>query len=352
MRILITGIAGFIGFHTAQELLQDTNNFIVGIDNFCDIPYDSSYKWERVKHLNAFTMQDIQKLNSKYINKIESSSKNITLYNFDLSTQAEILDKIVQTFNPDVLIHYAAIANPRYSLHYPNLYVQSNILGFTNVLNSVSKFSTSTHIIFTSSSSVYSDVLNDKDQSKFKSIESLSSTENQSSIYSATKKCDEIIANTYSKIFNLKITCLRPFTVYGPFSRPDKFINIAISSIQNHIPIHLYNNGNNYRDFTYIDDFIRCVKLLIQNPSNQNNNSNYKTYNIGSENPIQIKFVLSLIEKFMNDSTIVFNKPAQNETAYTFSDMSLFYNDYNYKPNTKFEVGLKSTIQSYLQNKT
>ena len=263
MNVLITGCAGFIGFHLTSKILNKYN--VVGIDNLNDY-YDPNIKKDRLKILKK--------------------EKNFKFYKSDI-TNLISLKRIIKKHKIRYIIHLAAQAGVRYSINHPEKYVSSNLVGFFNVLEVARLFKVK-HLIFASTSSVYGD------NKKFPLKENYD-TDKPLSFYAATKKSNEVMAHAYSNIYKLPCTGLRFFTVYGPMGRPDmslfKFSNAMIKNKK----IELYNKGNHYRDFTYVDDIVISISKLLTNPSNSQ--IPYDIFNIGSSKPYYLKKFLSLIEE-------------------------------------------------------
>lgn len=322
--ILVTGSSGFIGYHLCTRLLKEGNK-VIGIDNM-EGYYDSSLKDSRLELLKKYDNFTFYKLNIEKIDDIEP---------------------IYKENNIDIIIHLASKAGVRTSNIYKKEYINTNIIGFFNILELSSKYKIN-HVIFPSSSSVYGD-------NKEIPYKEENNTDYPISIYAATKKCEEVFAYTYSKINNLPITCLRLFTVYGPYGRPDMGYYKFVKMIQNKEKIELYNNGDIKRDFTYIDDVIEGIYKVINNkPKNT-----YNLYNLGNEHPILIKDVITILSnKMKNIGMIDPNYRVEEYFDYheemlpgdvyeTYSDTSKFYNDFNFKPNTSIKTGLNNFINWY-----
>ena len=324
MKILITGIAGFIGYHIAKSLLSNPSNTVTGIDNFNSITYDSSLKYDRIKQL-GFTDYDISPLqNVNFYNQHKIFNPNIEVYYADVSNKPTIEYVFNQSHSQfDTIIHLAAIPNPRLPSRYYDTVVQTNIIGTYNLLDAVRLYSPHAHVIIASSSSVY----------------------DPRSLYAITKQTSESIAEFYSKTHGLKITCIRPFTVYGPYGRPDMFIHKCITAILKQVSLELYNYGNNYRDFTYIDDFIRCVNSIIDRPPEQR----FTTFDIGTSNHVQIEELVDIIADTLNTkySYIEHCPPHPYDVEKTCANMEPFKNVYGYKPSTKIEEGIEMYIDWY-----
>ncbi len=262
MNILVTGCAGFIGFHLCEQLSKNKKNFVVGIDNLNSY-YDVRLKRTRLKQLNRF--KNFQ------FNKIDIQNKNQ-------------LEKVFKIKKYKIVIHLAAQAGVRYSIDHPESYISSNLMGFYNIIdvsrkNKISKF------LYASSSSVYGS------QKKFPSNE-MDNTNNPLSLYAATKKSNELIAHSYFNIYGFKSIALRFFTVYGPYGRPDMSLFKFTKSIYENKKIELFNRGNHTRDFTYVSDVVTAIIKLTKLKK-----FNFEIFNISSSNPQPLKYFLKIIEK-------------------------------------------------------
>mgnify|MGYP003956552081 CR=1 FL=1 len=323
MNILVTGAAGFIGFHAALKLISNKKNKIFGIDNFSDY-YDIKLKKNRIKILNKYK--------NFYFSKIDISNQNKMNIFFKKN-------KI------KIVIHLAAQAGVRYSVTNPELYFNSNIDGFFNVL-SLCKLFKIKHFLFASSSSVYGD------NSKFPLKEEYDSSK-PLSFYAATKKCNEVMAYSYANIYKLPSTGLRFFTVYGPYGRPDMALHKFVKSIRNNKKIELYNNANHTRDFTYIDDAINQIIKLINIPPKAK--VPYRSVNIASSKPIKLKKYIEIIEQFLKKEGKYLMKNKQiGDVEKTFADTSKIAKKIKYKKKTDLRTGIKNFIDwfnSYYQDK-
>tara|TARA_A100001015_G_scaffold288432_1_gene359268 strand:+ start:311 stop:1279 length:969 start_codon:yes stop_codon:yes gene_type:complete len=314
MNVLITGCAGFIGFHLTSKILNKYN--VVGIDNLNNY-YDPNIKKNRLKILKK--------------------EKNFKFYKSDI-TNLISLKRIINKHKIKYIIHLAAQAGVRYSIDHPEKYVSSNLVGFFNVLEVARLFKVK-HLIFASTSSVYGD------NKKFPLKESYD-TDKPLSFYAATKKSNEVMAHAYSNIYKLPCTGLRFFTVYGPMGRPDmslfKFSNAMIKNKK----IELYNKGNHYRDFTYIDDIVISILKLLNNPSNSQ--IPYDIFNIGSSKPYYLKKFLSLIEENLSKKAkIKFLKIQQGDVHKTHADINKLKEKIKYSPKTNIKTGIKLFIDWY-----
>lgn len=326
----ITGVAGFIGSNLAKKLLATINNItIIGIDNLNNY-YDVNLKKARLnelyKHKNFIFIQENIK------------EKNI------------ILD-IFKKYKPDIVVNLAAQAGVRYSLINPDAYVESNIIGFFNVLEACRYYNVK-HLVFASSSSVYG--LNKKIP-----YSTQDRTDKPVSFYAATKKSDELMAYTYAKLYKIPITGLRFFTVYGPAGRPDMAYFSFTKKLVNGEDIQIFNYGNCKRDFTYIDDIVEgIIKVLQKAPNKDEDNVQYKLYNIGNNNPENLlDFVNILQQELVNvgllpkDYDFEAHKklvPMQaGDVEITYADIDELIKDFNFKPSTNLKDGLKAFIKWY-----
>ncbi len=329
--ILITGIAGFIGFHLAKELSKSRH--IIGIDNLNDY-YDSRLKTDRLNELGI----DLNK------NQHTSTKYQIDFKKVDLN-DTEVLNSIISQHKIKIVIHLAAQAGVRYSFENPKSYIDSNILGFYSILE-VCKINSIKKLVYASSSSVYGNTLNTF-------LKESQRSEQPESIYAATKKCNEILAYTYSKNFGLETIGLRFFTVYGPFGRPDMSYFKFLDKYYRGEKIQIYNHGAMLRDFTYIDDIIEgIIKTVIKEP--KNNKSKSRIYNIGCGNPINL---LEFIEELENISEISFEKEfvefQKGDVKSTHADLTLFKTDYpSFEIKTQINLGLKKFVKWYKNYKS
>ncbi len=346
MKILLTGIAGFIGFHLAKALIEE-NHEIIGVDNLNDY-YDPALKLARLQEL-GFNINQIK--DSIADNNEFTSSKfegRLSFIKLDLNDE----DKIQSLFtrnNFDIVINLAAQAGARDSVNNPRKYVKNNIDGFLNILEGC-RSTNVRHLIYASSSSVYG--LNGK--TPFSENDNVS---HPSSLYAATKKSNELMAHAYSYLYELPTTGIRFFTVYGPWGRPDMAPYLFIDSILKDKPIKIFNNGDLWRDFTFIDDVVEGILRIVDNPSESNDSwdaanplasssiAPYRIFNLGNSNPVKLIEFVSSIEKITGK---VFKKeymPMQaGDVFQTFSDTSLLKNSFGYAPSTPLETGLKKTI--------
>ena len=315
IKILVTGCAGFIGFHLSNKLLLNNNFAVYGIDNLNQY-YDINLKRDRLKILkkNKINFFKIDIRNSKKIKENFKKHK----YNY--------------------VIHLAAQAGVRYSIENPKAYITNNIDGFFNILDNSRLFNVK-HFIYASTSSVYGD------NKSFPLNEELK-TDSPMSFYAATKKSNEVMAHSYSNIFNFPTTGLRFFTVYGPYGRPDMSLFKFTKGILNKSPIDLFNNGNHVRDFTYIDDVISAILKLIKRPSIKK--IPYAIYNIGSSKPESLKYFISEIEKNLKIKSISnFMSIQKGDVLKTHADTIKIKKEINFKPKYNIKKGIKSFINWY-----
>lgn len=313
--ILVTGCAGFIGFHLCQRLLNEGIE-VVGVDNLNDY-YDVNLKQDRLSLLKkdeGFTF-------------IKSSVENL-----------ELLESLFEQYSFDMVLHFAAQAGVRYSITNPHAYIQSNLVGFANILECCKKYNVSS-LIYASSSSVYG-------HNKEMPFSVADRVDTPISLYAATKRANELMAYTYSHLYNLPTTGLRLFTVYGPWGRPDMAIFKFTNSILKKEPIEIYNNGNMKRDFTYIDDCIESVYRLIVKGPPKDGHPPYKIYNIGSHQPVHLLDCIDLIETHLGKKALKQYRPLQSgDVLETFASIDNLIKDIDYKPKVSLEEGITRFIE-------
>ncbi len=334
MHVLITGSAGFIGFNLCKRLIQEEIN-ITGLDNLNDY-YSLSLKKARLKEL------DLLSVKSKSLYKF---------YNGDLE-EKKTLEKIFQESNPDIVINLAAQAGVRYSLKNPLAFVNSNIIGFTNLLE-ISRRNNIKHLIYASSSSVYGGnriiPFNEKDP-----------VDHPVSMYATSKRANELMAHTYSHLYGIASTGLRFFTVYGPWGRPDMALFLFTKNIIEGKPIKVFNYGHMIRDFTYIDDVIESLFRLLNRPPKENLNiknedlnpssswAPHKIFNIGNSNPIELIKYIEAIEDALQIKAIKEYEPIQpGDVKTTSAETNSLNNFINFKPNTPVTEGVKKFVDWY-----
>ena len=334
MTILVTGAAGFIGFHLSKRLLKEKSN-IVCLDNLNSY-YDLSLKKARLN--NLFESAKNNEVGLKFIEQ-------------NLENKRE-LDKVFNNNKIKIVINLAAQAGVRYSLENPSAYINSNILGFSNILESCRNYSVE-HLIYASSSSVYGGNKN------------LPFSENQSvdhpvSLYAATKKSNELMAHTYSHLYNIPTTGLRFFTVYGPWGRPDMALFLFTKSIIEGRAIKVFNNGDMVRDFTYIDDIIESLMRLIHKPATSNIDFDvkspsscsswapYRIFNIGNSNPTPLMDFISAIEENLGiKAKKEFLEMQPGDVSATAADTSSLEEWIDFKPNTSIKKGISNFLSWY-----
>lgn len=312
-KILITGSVGFIGFHLSEYLLNK-NYFVLGIDNLNDY-YDVNLKKSRLKILKKHKNFSFKKKNINDVN----------------------LKKIFSNFDPDIVIHLAAQAGVRYSIENPLEYVDSNLKGFVSILEICRKLKIK-NFLYASSSSVYGAnskiPFSEKDR-----------TDNPVNIYAATKKSNELIAHSYSHLFNLNCIGLRFFTVYGPWGRPDMSPMIFAKKILEGEKLTLFNGGNMFRDYTYIDDVVKCIYKLMVSKKNK-----FDIFNIGNSNPIKINKFLKLLENNFNKKAIIINKKKQaGDMMRTFANTKKIQKKIIFSPKVSVEEGVKKFTDWYAE---
>ena len=316
MQVLVTGVAGFIGMHIAKQLLENGCK-VVGIDNLNDY-YDIELKKARLSQLNCKSYDfEFEKID---INETEKISNFFKKHKFEL------------------VVHLAAQAGVRYSIENPHIYIDTNIKGFLNILESC-KDQNINNLIYASSSSVYG---NNSD-TDFKELDN---TNEPISLYGATKKSNELMAFTYSNLYNINIIGLRFFTVYGPWGRPDMALFKFTHAILQDNPIQIYNNGKMIRDFTYIDDVVESVsRIVMKIKENSLENVKHNIYNIGSENPMPLMDYITVLEKTLGKSAKkIFIQAQLGDVTRTSSNSSKLYNWINYKPKTEIKAGIKNFV--------
>ena len=316
MQVLVTGVAGFIGMHVAKRLLENGYK-VVGIDNLNDY-YDIELKKARLSQLNY-------------------KSYDFMFKKIDIS-QTEKISNFFKKHKFELVIHLAAQAGVRYSIENPHIYIDTNIRGFLNILECC-KNQNINNLIYASSSSVYG---NNSD-ADFKESDD---TNKPISLYAATKKSNELMAFTYSNLYNINIIGLRFFTVYGPWGRPDMALFKFTHAILQDNPIQIYNNGKMIRDFTYIDDVVESVsRIAMKIKVNSLENVKHNIYNIGSENPMPLMDYITVLEKTLGKSAKkIFIQAQLGDVTRTSSNSSKLYNWINYKPKTEIKAGIKNFV--------
>ena len=317
MKILVTGAAGFIGMHLSKKLLE--SNTVIGIDNINKY-YDPKLKKHRI---------DILKKN-----------KNFFFYKCDLINQKKI-DQIFKKHKPQIVFNLAAQAGVRYSIEYPEKYIEANIVGFHNILK-LSVKNSAEHIIFASTSSAYGlnkSVLNKETDP----------TKSPISVYAATKITNENLAHVYSYLYKIKTTGIRFFTVYGPLGRPDMALFKFVKNILKNKSIDVYNRGNMRRSFTYIDDVVEALIKLIYVKNFHDKKIPFDVLNIGNNKSVSLKKFINIIEKNLKKKSIQNKLPMQKgDVKATKADIKKLFSITKFKPKINIETGISRFIKWYL----
>ena len=333
--ILVTGAAGFIGANLVKELLSTTDDKIVGIDNL-NTYYDVSLKEYRLK-------------------EIESLNGDFTFVKGSIADKA-LLDSLFETYNFNIVVNLAAQAGVRYSITNPDVYIESNMIGFYNILEECRHHPVE-HLVYASSSSVYG-------SNKKVPYSTDDKVDNPVSLYAATKKSNELFAHAYSKLYNIPSTGLRFFTVYGPAGRPDMAYFSFTNKLIKGETIKIFNYGNCKRDFTYIDDIVKGIKLVMDKAPEKKNGEDglpippYAVYNIGNNNPENLlDFVQILSEElvragvlpsdydFESHKELVAMQPG--DVPITYADTTALERDFGFKPSTTLRDGLRAFAEWY-----
>jgi len=329
-KVLVTGSAGFIGFHLTRALLE-LSYHVTGIDNLNDY-YDPQLKRHRLNVLDKYVLDN--NLREKY-----------NFVQLDISHDADLKD-LFEANLFDIVINLAAQAGVRYSLENPKAYVDSNLVGFTNILECC-RHSKIQHLLFASSSSVYG--MNSKQPFSVSD-----NTDYPVSLYAATKKSNELLAHSYSHLFGIPCTGLRFFTVYGPYGRPDMAYYSFTKAIDAGKPINVFNSGKMMRDFTYIDDIIEGILRLIDSkPKSRSNEitnakSAFQILNIGNNNPITLRRFVSAIERSVGKKAIENLLPMQaGDVPVTYADIGPLSELCNFQPGTSIEEGIEHFVKWY-----
>ena len=334
-KILVTGSAGFIGFHICLNLLKKGFN-VVGIDNFNDY-YDVQLKKARIEELFRFSK--------------EAKLDSFSFFRCNLENKKN-LDEVFKENKPKKVINLAAQAGVRYSIKNPHEYINSNLVGFGNLIE-LCKYYDIEHLLYASSSSVYGG-------NKKLPFSEKDSVDCPVSLYAATKKANELMAHAYSQLFKIPSTGIRFFTVYGPWGRPDMAPMLFTKAILSSEPIRIFNNGNMYRDFTYIDDVSYAVVKLLNKPPkvlNDNflqketktiNSTPYRIVNLGNGSSINLMNFIEILEKELNIKAIkVFDEMQLGDVEKTFADISYLKKLIDYEPNTSLKNGVKKFVKWY-----
>ena len=310
-KVLITGAAGFIGFHLARRLL-DEGAVVCGFDNLNDY-YDVRLKESRLSILKG--------------------SPCFSFVRGDLADAAAV-EAVFSSFAPEIVVNLAAQAGVRYSIDHPRSYIDSNIIGFFNILEACRHHKV-LHLLFASSSSVYGN----QRKTPFATTDNV---DHPISLYAATKKSDELMAYTYSHLYGIPATGLRFFTVYGPYGRPDMAYFKFADKIRRGETIQIYNHGDMYRDFTYVDDIVTGIEHMLMNPPQPNDGGDrYKIYNIGNHKPEKLMHFIEVLETALGQKAQKEFLPMQPGDVYqTYADVSELVRDFDFQPRTSIEEGL------------
>lgn len=327
-KVLLTGVAGFIGAFLAKKLVETSSVQVVGIDNMNDY-YDVRLKRSRLEMVAEADKRGVFEF-------IEG----------DISDSA-LINRVFEGGDIDAVVNLAAQAGVRYSIDNPDAYIQSNIIGFYNILESCRRYPVD-HLVYASSSSVYGS--NDKVPY---SVDD--KTDDPVSLYAATKKSNELMASAYSSLYSIPATGLRFFTVYGPMGRPDMaYFKFAEKIVQDE-PIQIYNMGDMWRDFTYVDDIVECLARIIDAPPvSKGGERRHRVYNIGNSSPVLLTSFVDMLERILIDEGVTDNRavrellPMQPGDVYrTFADVGNLEADFGFRPATSLEDGLREFARWY-----
>jgi UDP-glucuronate 4-epimerase len=342
-RVLITGTAGFIGFHLTRRMLKEGFE-VAGLDIINDY-YDLRVKYGRLALL-GFEKENLQP--GKNASSLHS---NHTFYRTDLCRYGD-LNKVFEEFKPEIVVNLAAQAGVRYSLTNPQAYIDSNIQGFINILECCRHHGVK-NLVYASSSSVYG-----LDKSNPFSVSQ--HTDHPISLYAASKKSNEMMAHVYSHLFNLPTTGLRFFTVYGPWGRPDMALFLFTKAILENKPIDVYNQGNMLRDFTYVDDIVEGILHTAKKPAEPSpsfdpllpdpgiSSAPYRLYNIGNNSPVRLMDFIEAIEEKLGRRAEKKLLPIQpGDVPETYADVSALERDFGYRPKTSVKEGISRFVDWY-----
>ena len=334
-KVLVTGAAGFIGFHLVRSLMKEDQFEVIGIDNINDY-YPMTLKFERLKELGVYP--EFIRYNSETLSK---SFEHFKFVRIDI-TDEKPLTELFAKHKFDFVIHLAAQAGVRYSIDNPQAYIQSNIVGFNNILEACRAFPVE-HLVYASSSSVYG--LNSEQPFSVGQ-----KTDRPASLYASTKKSNELMAHTYSHLFGIPTTGLRFFTVYGPWGRPDMAPMLFANAITKGEPINVFNMGQMERDFTYVDDIVGGVsKVMNSIPKPNIDGLKYRIYNIGNSSPVQLMDFIDVLGKELGLEVKKNFLPMQEgDVVSTFADTSDLEDELGYKPKVSIDEGVKEFVSWYL----
>ncbi|AWV98050.1 NAD-dependent epimerase/dehydratase family protein [Arcticibacterium luteifluviistationis] len=337
-KILITGSAGFIGYHLAEVLLKRGEN-VVGIDSINDY-YDPKLKYARLSN------SGIEESSITWHSAVQSSKyENYKFVRMHLEDKDELFE-LFEKEKFDIVINLAAQAGVRYSITHPYSYLQSNLIGFINILEA-SRNNAIKHLVYASSSSVYGQ----NDKVPFSEEDRV---DNPISLYAATKRSNELMAHSYSKLYNIPCTGLRFFTVYGPWGRPDMAPMLFAKAISNDNEIKVFNNGDLMRDFTFIEDIVSGTVLAadsIPQPTEESKDVPYKIYNIGCSSPVKLMdFIQEIEDALGKDAKKVFLPMQAGDVYKTYADTSKLEKEVGYKPTVSLHQGIQNFISWYTSN--
>jgi UDP-glucuronate 4-epimerase len=335
MKILVTGAAGFIGFHTCLKLVN-LGYEVYGIDNINDY-YDPKLKFDRLNELG------LNEAGSKlFKNEVQSTKFNSLRFSRLDLVDYESIDVLFRKEQFEVVCNLAAQAGVRYSIENPKAYIDINISGFLNILEGCRNHKVK-HLVYASSSSVYG-------ENKKVPFETTDNVDHPISLYAATKKSNELMAHTYGHLYGFKTTGLRFFTVYGPWGRPDMAYYLFTEAISTDQPIKVFNNGQMERDFTYIDDIVNGVTKIIE--KNIDSRAHYKIYNIGNNKSESLQDFISTIEEAIGKKAIKEMYPMQQgDVPKTFADVDELIKDYKYTLGTDIKSGIQSFVKWFKAHK-
>jgi UDP-glucuronate 4-epimerase len=325
MKILITGAAGFIGFHTVNKFI-DEGHEVVGLDNINDY-YSPQLKYQRLKEAGIETNK------IKWFNYVKSNkNENYSFIRLNLEDKQQLFS-LFQNEKFDIVINLAAQAGVRYSIENPDVYIQSNTVGFHYILEACRNYPVK-HLVHASSSSVYGA------NTKIPFSED-DKVDSPVSLYAATKKSNELMAHSYSDLYKIPITCLRFFTVYGPWGRPDMAPMLFAKAVLNNKSINVFNNGDMSRDFTYVDDIVNGVYLASMKVE-----GNYNVLNIGNGSPVNLMNFIEELELALQKKVLKNFMPMQaGDVKSTWANIDKLSTVYGYKPKVKIQQGIKEFIK-------
>lgn len=328
--ILVTGAAGFIGFHLSQRLLNQGDK-VIGLDNLNPY-YEVSLKEARLAQL--------------------TTHHNFTFHQLDLA-DTQGITKLFSNQPFEIVVNLAAQAGVRYSLENPHAYINSNIVGFTNILEGCRHSSSVKHLVFASSSSVYGT------NTKFP-FSVHDNVDHPISLYAASKKANELMAHTYSHLYGIPTTGLRFFSVYGPWGRPDMALFLFTKAILSGQPIDVFNNGKMKRDFTYIDDIVEGIVRVMEriptpnpdwsseHPDPATSHAPYQIYNIGNNQPVELMYFIEVLESCLGIKARKNMLPMQpGDVPMNYADINALMVDAGFKPQTSIEVGIRKFVEWY-----